>query len=158
MSGVDVLTAGGAILYLVLSLVPFWVVARSEHKGLVRPLIFFVVVTAIYYVVPMGLAFTDGTASSSVAPVLLVGTANLLFLAGYKALPIFVHGAERMWTLVPKRVGGVHTRLPKVNSAIVMGSYLVIAVIAGVVFYAGVGGLGYLCHLNLTTAATAGTT
>lgn len=154
----DSLVAAGALLCLVLSLLPAYAVVRRERRGLARPLTFFVAMTAIYFVVPMLLAFTDGTAYSSVPPVLLVAAANLCFVLAYQAHSLIPRRAQRPQTTDAAAVKNVALRLPRLPASALMFAYLAIGVLAGLLFYGVVGGLDYLCHLDLTGATTAGTT
>lgn len=153
----DSLVAVGALICLVLSLLPAYAIVRGERRGLARPLTFFVAMTAIYFVVPMALAFTDGTAASSIAPILLVATANLCFVFAYWALPLILRRPQRV-RIISAAIAAVQSRLPALPTTAVMLCYLAIAVIAGLKFYSGAGGLDYLCHLDLTGATTAGLT
>jgi hypothetical protein len=154
---VDSLLAIGALLCLVLSLWPAYAVVQRERKGLARPLTFFVAVTAVYFVVPMALAFTDGTASSSIAPVLLVAIANLCFVLAYVGLPV-LRRIRRPPTSSPAIATRVAPRLAKFPALALMLAYVSVAAVAGLLFFGVVGGLNYLCHLDRTGATTAGTT
>ncbi|MDQ2912369.1 MAG: hypothetical protein M3T56_03845 [Chloroflexota bacterium] len=150
--------AVGALVYLILSLVPICAVIWSERKGLARPLTFLVAMTVIYYVVPMALAFTDGTASLSVVPVVLVATANLLFLAAHQSLPAIDHRTHALRLSVERTLARLHLGLPGTPATPLLALCLVIGLFSAAAFFSAVGGLGYLCHLNLTGAVTAGKT
>jgi hypothetical protein len=155
---VDDLVAVGALLFLVLSLLPACVAIRRERRGLARPLTFFVAASAVYFVMPMALAFTDGTAPSSVAPILLVAVANLCFIAAHEALPLILRRARQVRNFSAAIAPRFHLLVPRLRATTLLASYLGVAVVASGVFYGTVGGLDYLCHLNVTGATTTGMT